>query len=81
MQVQIEPPDDFACSRQLKASGVEALGLHLEVLDPEVLARVAPGKAQGIDHYFRGLGGAVEVFGRGHVSHLLHPRHGGEPAS
>ena len=44
VQVQIEPPDDFTWFRTLKDSGAEALGLHLEVWDEEVLARVAPGK-------------------------------------
>ncbi|HSI31027.1 MAG TPA: radical SAM protein, partial [Miltoncostaeaceae bacterium] len=42
VQVQIEPPADFAWFGALKESGVEALGLHLEVWDEDVLARVAP---------------------------------------
>ena len=69
VQVQIEPPADFAWFGALKASGVEALGLHLEVWDEEVLARVAPGKrAQGRDHYLAAWEAAVDVFGRGQVS-------------
>ncbi len=48
---------------------MEALGLHLEVWDPEVLAVVAPGKhAQGRDHYVAAWEAAVEVFGPGQVS-------------
>lgn len=69
VQVQIEPPDDFSWFPHLKDSGVEALGLHLEVWDEDVLARVAPGKhAQGRDHYLAAWDAAVEVFGHGQVS-------------
>jgi radical SAM protein (TIGR04043 family) len=69
VQVQIEPPTDFGWFGELKSSGVEALGLHLEVWDEEVLARVAPGKhAQGRDHYLAAWEAAVEVFGPGQVS-------------
>jgi radical SAM protein (TIGR04043 family) len=69
VQVQIEPPDDFGWFAELKDSGVEALGLHLEVWEEEVLARVAPGKhAQGRDHYLAAWEAAVAVFGRGQVS-------------
>jgi radical SAM protein (TIGR04043 family) len=69
VQVQIEPPDDFAWFAELKASGVEALGLHLESYDPTVLARIAPGKhAQGREHYLAAWEAAVAVFGPGQVS-------------
>ncbi len=69
VQVQIEPPDDFTWFATLKDSGVEALGLHLEVWDEEVLRRVAPGKhAQGRDHYLAAWEAAVGVFGPGQVS-------------
>lgn len=69
VQVQIEPPDDFAWYAELKDSGVEALGVHLETFDPDVLARVAPGKAaQGIPYYLQAWEAAVEVFGPGQVS-------------
>ena len=72
VQVQIEPPDDFAWFAELHDSGVEALGLHLESFDEEVLARVAPGKAaQGRDHYLAAWEAAVEVFGPGQVSTYL----------
>lgn len=69
VQVQIEPPADFGWFARLKEAGVEALGLHLEVWDEAVLARVAPGKAaQGRDHYLAAWEAAAEVFGRGQVS-------------
>ncbi len=69
VQVQIEPPDDFHWFSVLKESGAEALGIHLETFDPDVLAKVAPGKhAQGIPYYLSAWEAAVEVFGRGQVS-------------
>jgi radical SAM protein (TIGR04043 family) len=69
VQVQIEPPDDFAWFAELKDAGAEALGVHLETFDPDVLARVAPGKAaQGIPYYLAAWEAAVEVFGPGQVS-------------
>lgn len=72
VQVQIEPPDDFGWFSHLAESGTEALGLHLETFDEEVLARIAPGKhAQGVDHYLAAWDAAVEVFGPGQVSTYL----------
>ena len=69
VQVQFEPPDDFAVLEQVHAAGVDAVGIHLETFDPDVLARVAAGKAQcGVEGYFRTWAHAVEVFGRGRVS-------------
>ena len=69
VQVQLEPPNDFGWFARLKDSGVEALGLHLEVWDEDVLRRVAPGKhAQGRELYLSAWEAAVEVFGRGQVS-------------
>ena len=69
IQVQFEPPDDLAVLQHVHDAGVDAVGIHIETFDPEVLARVAPGKAQcGVDGYFRCWERAVEVFGRGRVS-------------
>jgi radical SAM protein (TIGR04043 family) len=69
IQVQFEPPDDLAVLEQVRDAGVDAVGIHLETFDPDVLARVAAGKAQcGVEGYFRCWERAVEVFGRGHVS-------------
>jgi radical SAM protein (TIGR04043 family) len=72
VQAQIEPPADFGWFEGMKESGVEALGLHLETFDPEVLARIAPGKAaQGVERYLEAWDAAVPVFGRGQVSTYL----------
>jgi radical SAM protein (TIGR04043 family) len=69
IQVQFEPPDDLRVLGEVARAGVDAVGIHSETFDPEVLARVAPGKAQcGIEGYFRTWEAAVDVFGRGSVT-------------
>jgi radical SAM protein (TIGR04043 family) len=69
VQVQFEPPDDPAVLVHARDSGVDAVGIHIETFDPDVLERVAAGKAQcGIEGYFRCWERAVEVFGRGAVT-------------
>ena len=69
IQVQFEPPDDLAVLAHVKEAGVDAVGIHIETFDPEVLASVAPGKAQcGVEGYFRTWERAVEIFGRGRVT-------------
>jgi radical SAM protein (TIGR04043 family) len=69
VQVQFEPPDDPAALDSVRAAGVDAVGIHIETFDPEVLQRVAPGKAEcGVEGYFRIWERAVSVFGRGRVT-------------
>jgi radical SAM protein (TIGR04043 family) len=69
VQVQFEPPTDLAVLEEVKAAGVDAVGIHVETFDPDVLEWVVPAKAAiGIDGYFRTWRRAVELFGRGRVS-------------
>ncbi|HEY8338419.1 MAG TPA: MSMEG_0568 family radical SAM protein [Egibacteraceae bacterium] len=69
VQVQFEPPADLTVIDQVHDMGADAVGIHVETFDPQVLARVAPGKARwGIETYFRTWEHAVEVFGEGQVS-------------
>jgi radical SAM protein (TIGR04043 family) len=69
IQVQFEPPDDLAVLDQVRAAGVDAVGIHVETFDPDVLEAVAAGKAKcGIEGYFRCWERAVDVFGQGHVT-------------
>jgi radical SAM protein (TIGR04043 family) len=67
--VQLEPPDALAVLDQVKRVGVDAVGIHIETFDPDVLQRVAAGKAKcGVEGYFRCWERAVELFGRGRVT-------------
>ncbi|GJH31896.1 MSMEG_0568 family radical SAM protein [Paraburkholderia hospita] len=69
IQAQCEPPDNDAWFERMKASGIDALGMHLEVVTPEVRARVMPGKASvPISRYMEAFEAAVAVFGKGQVS-------------
>jgi radical SAM protein (TIGR04043 family) len=69
IQVQFEPPDDLAVLDHVHGAGVDAVGIHIETFDPDVLQRVAAGKAEcGVEGYFRCWERAVEVFGRGRVT-------------
>jgi radical SAM protein (TIGR04043 family) len=69
IQVQFEPPDDLGVLQTVRDSGVDAVGIHIETFDPDVLEAVAAGKAQcGVEGYFRCWERAVDVFGRGAVT-------------
>jgi radical SAM protein (TIGR04043 family) len=69
IQGQCEPPEDQAWFDRMRDAGVDALGMHLEVVTPQLRARIMPGKAQvSVDRYFTAFAAAVPVFGRGQVS-------------
>jgi radical SAM protein (TIGR04043 family) len=70
VEIQFEPPRDLAILDEVHATGgADAVGIHIESFDPDVLARVAPGKARtGIETYFRTWERAVALWGRGRVS-------------
>ncbi|NET37793.1 MAG: MSMEG_0568 family radical SAM protein [Cyanothece sp. SIO1E1] len=72
IQAQCEPPDDFIWFERMRAAGIDSLGMHLEAVDPEVRARIMPGKAEvPLSHYFDAFAAAVQVFGWGQVSTYL----------
>jgi radical SAM protein (TIGR04043 family) len=72
VQVQLEPPEDFGWFERLRAAGADAIGLHLEAVEPEVRARVMPGKAAvPVSFYLEAMAAAVAVFGRGRVVSYL----------
>ncbi len=69
IQAQCEPPDEDAWFARMKDAGVDALGMHLEVVTPALRARIMPGKAQvPVSRYMTAFEAAVPVFGRGQVS-------------
>lgn len=69
IQAQCEPPDTDAWFLRMKDAGVDALGMHLEAVTPEVRKVVMPGKAEvSIERYMDAFAAAVPVFGRGQVS-------------
>ena len=69
VQVQFEPPADLDVLDRVADLGIDSVGIHVESFDPDVLARVAPGKARwGIEAYFAAWERAVAAFGPGQVS-------------
>ncbi len=69
IQAQCEPPNDFVWFEKMKAAGIDSLGMHLEVLEPQVRDRIMPGKAKvSLDYYFQAFEAAVKIFGWGQVS-------------
>lgn len=72
IQAQCEPPEDPIWFERMKEAGVDSLGMHLEVVEPEVRQRILPGKAElSLERYFEAFTQAVAVFGRGQVSTYL----------
>ncbi len=69
IQVQIEPPDRFEWFDELKRSGADTLGMHLEVISDAARQAIMPGKATvPVSYYMQAFDAAVKVFGRGQVS-------------
>lgn len=69
IQAQCEPPNDFVWFAKMKEAGIDSLGMHLEVIEPEIRDRIMPGKAKvSLDYYFQAFVAAVKVFGWGQVS-------------
>jgi radical SAM protein (TIGR04043 family) len=69
IQAQCEPPDDDAWFARLRGAGVDALGMHIEVVTPALREKLMPGKSEvSIDRYLSAFVAAVRVFGRGQVS-------------
>ncbi|MEM9266586.1 MAG: MSMEG_0568 family radical SAM protein [Cyanobacteria bacterium P01_F01_bin.13] len=72
IQAQCEPPNDFVWFQRMHSAGIDSLGMHLEAADPEVRAKIMPGKAKvPLFYYFKAFKAATEVFGRGQVSTYL----------
>ncbi len=69
IQGQCEPPDDDIWFERMRDAGIDTLGMHLEVVTPEVREQIMPGKATvPISRYMTAFEAAVKVFGRGQVS-------------
>ncbi|QNI73814.1 radical SAM superfamily protein [Synechococcus sp. NOUM97013] len=72
IQGQCEPPEDPRWYQRMKDSGIDSLGMHLEVVEPEVRRRILPGKSElSLERYYEAFADAVAVFGRGEVSTYL----------
>jgi radical SAM protein (TIGR04043 family) len=69
IQAQCEPPEDDGWFERLKNAGVDSLGMHIEVVTPELRKRLMPGKSEiPVSRYLKAFAAAAPVFGRGQVS-------------
>lgn len=69
IQGQCEPPADPAWYRHMKDAGIDALGMHLEVVTSALRRELMPGKSElSMEDYMTAFAEAVAVFGRGQVS-------------
>ncbi|MEM9255198.1 MAG: MSMEG_0568 family radical SAM protein [Pseudomonadota bacterium] len=72
IQVQCEPPKDLNWLTRLREAGADSLGMHIEVITPELRQRLMPGKAEiTVDDYIAAFAYAVPVFGHAQVSTYL----------
>lgn len=82
VHVQFAPPHDLGMMDELKAVGVDTVGIHIESFDLSVLEQIAPAKAQiGIDRYEETWKRAVSLFGSNQVSSFLIVGLGEKPES
>jgi radical SAM protein (TIGR04043 family) len=69
IQAQCEPPDDDAWFARLKSAGIDSLGMHIEVITPDLRRRLMPAKSElSVTRYLAAFAAAAPVFGRGQVS-------------
>jgi putative N-acetyltransferase (TIGR04045 family) len=72
IHVQFAPPEEMSRMVVLKDAGVDTVGIHVESFDPDILARMAPAKAQiGMTRYESAWKEAVSLFGANQVSSFL----------
>jgi radical SAM protein (TIGR04043 family)/putative N-acetyltransferase (TIGR04045 family) len=82
VHAQFLPPLDPERLHELKRSGVDTVGVHVETLDMEVLSTIAPAKAGiGLKRYEEAWKAAVEIFGPNQVSSFLIAGLGEKPDS
>lgn len=69
IQGQCEPPRDPSWYQKMRDAGIDALGMHLEVVTPALRDEIMPGKSElPLSIYMQAFEDAVAVFGRGQVS-------------
>ena len=72
IHIQIEPVDDFSLLSRLKLSGVDTIGIHLEIIDDKLREKITPGKFIIPKTKFEETWlEAVKIFGFGQVSTFI----------
>ena len=82
VHVQVAPPPDPDALEILQDAGVDTMGIHIESMDPDILAKAAPAKAAlGQARYEASWKKAVKLFGPNQVSSFLLAGLGENPES
>ncbi len=82
VHAQFCPPREPGAMAALQDSGIDAVGIHIESMDPAALKWVAPAKAaMGLKRFQAAWQEAVEVFGPGQVESFLIAGLGESPES
>jgi hypothetical protein len=75
LRLTIAPPENEQYVDMLFEAGADLVGFNYEVYDPQLFAKMCPGKVRDIEkgvpghaHYDRMLSHMVRTFGRGHAS-------------
>ncbi len=72
VHVQFAPPDNLNLLDELKAAGVDTVGIHIESFHRPTLERIAPAKAKiGLRYYELAWEKAVNLFGPNQVSSFV----------
>lgn len=73
IHVQLEPPESADQFRAMKETGVDTVGIHLEIYDDTLRKKYCPGKFQhaSFSDYLDAWRSAVTIFGRGQVSTFI----------
>ena len=72
LHVQIEPINDLSYINELKESGADTIGIHLEVLDENIRKEITPGKAHiPYEIFEKNWKHALKIFGKNQVSSFI----------
>lgn len=70
--VEFAPPADLNKLKEMKASGINAAIMNLEIASPALRQKICPGKSKiTYEHYHKAFREAVAIFGWGQVSSVL----------
>ncbi|MBD3406378.1 MAG: radical SAM protein [Candidatus Lokiarchaeota archaeon] len=71
--VQFEPPIDAEKIHEVYKVGVNAVGIHIESIDPDIRAKYCPGKTEygSYELYMKSWKLALDLFGKGNVSTFI----------
>ena len=72
IHIQIEPMLDKTWYQRAHEAGADTIGIHLEVLDPEIRSQICPGKSHiSFETYLEHWTEAIRIFGKNQVSSFV----------